>query len=102
MYRSVKPKESHCACSGHHVVGSKEEQPAGTAVSIEQESGEEGDVSKNVQQADDITNFLHYMVLQDNRRTEREKEDRERRERQEERDRQDREDRLQRARECGC
>ena len=37
---------------------------AGTAVSIELESGEEGDVSKNVQQEDDITNFLRYMMLQ--------------------------------------
>ena len=70
--------------------------------SIEQESGEVGDVSKNVQQEDGITNFLRYMMLQDDRRTEREKEDRDRRERQEERDRQDREDRLQRERERGC
>ena len=67
--------------------------------SIERESGEVGDVSKNVQQEDGITNFLRYMMLQDDRRTEREKEDRDRRERQEDRDRQDREDRLQRERE---
>ena len=67
--------------------------------SIEQESGEVGDVSKNVQQEDSITNFLRYMMLQNDRRMECEKEDRDRRERQEERDRQDREDRLQRERE---
>ena len=87
----MKPKESHCTCSGHHVVGSKEEKLPELRfmeTSIEQESGEEGDISKNVQQEDDITNFLRYMMLQDDRRTEREKEDRERMERQEERDRQ--------------